>query len=71
MAIFDESNDLMGNKPGAERSFRSSDDDLVTFALPTHSSFVEIQALVRRYPLVALVAAVWLGVGIGKLTRLV
>ena len=59
------------NKIGAEPSIWGSDDDLSTFALPTSSSSRDIQTLVRRYPLIALIAAVWLGIGIGKLTRLV
>lgn len=69
MATFDESNDATRNR--AEPFFASSDDDLVAFALPTRSSSSDIQALVRRYPLIALLAAVWIGVGLGKLTRLV
>ena len=60
-----------GDKTGIEPSVWTSDDDLSTFALPISSSAVDIQSLVRRYPLIALIAAVWLGIGIGKLTRLV
>ncbi|MEX0805187.1 MAG: hypothetical protein WD688_17970 [Candidatus Binatia bacterium] len=59
------------NKIEAEPSVWASDDDLSTFALPISSSSRDIQTLVRRYPLIALIAAVWLGIGIGKLTRLV
>ena len=58
------------NKTGAEPSLWN-DDDLTTFALPVSSSSRDIQTLVRRYPLIALIAAVWLGIGIGKLTRLI
>jgi hypothetical protein len=64
-------NNPADNKPGIEPSVWTSDDDLSTFALPVSSSSVDIQSLVRRYPLIALIAAVWLGIGIGKLTRLV
>ena len=64
-------NNPADNKTGIEPSAWTSDDDLSTFSLPVSSSSVDIQSLVRRYPLIALIAAVWLGIGIGKLTRLV
>jgi hypothetical protein len=71
MTTFDETNEPVENKSGAEPNFGSSDDDLAMFALPARTSSSDIQNLVRRHPLVSLIAAVWLGVGIGKLTRLI
>ena len=64
-------NNPADNETGIEPSVWTSDDDLSTFSLPVSSSSVDIQSLVRRYPLIALIAAVWLGIGICKLTRLV
>ncbi len=46
-----------------------SDDDLVVFSLPTRASARDIDALVRRYPVTALIVAVGLGIVIGKLLR--
>jgi hypothetical protein len=64
-------NDPGGNNAAVEPSFWSSDDDLTTFALPASSSSRDLQSLVRRYPLIALIAAIWLGIGIGKVTRFI
>ncbi len=53
----------------AEPSLSISDDDLVNFSMPTGSSSRDIEALVRRNPLTALIVAVGLGIVIGKLLR--
>ena len=55
--------------PRVEASQWVSDDDLVAFALPTRASARDIDALVRRYPVTALIVAVGLGIVIGKLLR--
>ena len=64
-------NDAAGDNAAAEASLWTSDDDLTTFALPASSSSRDLQNLVRRYPLIALIAAIWLGIGIGKMTRFI
>jgi hypothetical protein len=61
-------------QPGArnrqtEPSLWRSEDDLSDFALPTGPSELGIEAAIRRNPLTALIAAVLLGVVIGKSLR--
>jgi hypothetical protein len=71
MASYDEPT----NRPGANKTravpslLQTSDDDLVSFAMPTSSSSRQIQTLVPRDPWAALIAGVCIGIVIGKLLR--
>jgi len=70
MSSFDEPTAQTGaNKTRAEVSLSMSDDDLVDFSMPTSSSSRDIEALVQRNPLTALIVALCLGIVIGKLLR--
>ncbi len=70
MSSSDESSAQPGaNETRAEPSLTTLDEDLITFALPTSSSSRDIEALVQRNPLTALIAAVGLGIVIGRLLR--
>jgi hypothetical protein len=70
MASYDEPINQPGaNKTRAVPSLQTSDDDLVSFAMPTSSSSRQIQTLVPRDPWAALIAGVCLGIVIGKLLR--
>jgi hypothetical protein len=56
------------NKARAKPSM-FADSSLAHFAMPASSSSSDIEAMVRRNPLAALLAAVCVGIVIGKLLR--
>jgi hypothetical protein len=70
MSSFDEPTAQPGaNKTRAKASLSMYDDDLAGFSMPASSSSRDIEALVQRNPLTALIAALCLGIVIGKLLR--
>ncbi|HVG28800.1 MAG TPA: hypothetical protein VM864_03680 [Pyrinomonadaceae bacterium] len=70
MSSFDEPTAQSGaNKARAEANLSTYDDDLANFSMPASSSSRNIEALVQRNPLTALLAALCFGIAIGKLLR--